>query len=91
MEAGIRENEAIERVIDFMNHCKVGKVSMGREIAIKENCESLASWLFTITAEPSCVFTTGLLNGLFSAVKSQHVRETRCITAGDPYCEWEII
>jgi len=39
----------------------------------------------------SYVFTTGFLNGLFSAVKNQHVREVKCIAAGDPYCEWEII
>jgi predicted hydrocarbon binding protein len=33
--------------------------------------------------------TTGLLNGFFSAVKNQHVKETKCIAAGDPCCEWE--
>jgi KaiC/GvpD/RAD55 family RecA-like ATPase/predicted hydrocarbon binding protein len=91
MEAGIKGDEAIKRVIDFMNYCKVGKVTMDETITIKDNCESLASWLFTITREPSCYFTTGFLNGLFSAVKNQHVREMKCISAGDPYCEWEII
>jgi predicted hydrocarbon binding protein/KaiC/GvpD/RAD55 family RecA-like ATPase len=91
MEAGIKEDEAIKRVIDFMNYCKVGKVTMDETIRIKENCESLASWLFTTTVEPSCFFTTGFLNGLFSAVKGQHVREAKCVAAGDPYCEWEII
>ena len=35
--------------------------------------------------------TTGFLNGFFSVVKNQHVREVKCIAAGDPYCEWEII
>jgi predicted hydrocarbon binding protein len=91
MEAGIKGDEAIKRVIDFMNYCKVGKVTVGETIRINENCESLASWLFATTAEPSCFFTTGFLNGLFSAVKNQHVRETKCIAAGDPYCEWEIV
>jgi predicted hydrocarbon binding protein len=74
-----------------MNYCKVGKVKMDETIRMKENCESLASWLFTTTAAPSCFFTTGFLNGFFSAVKGQHVREVKCIAAGDPYCEWEII
>jgi predicted hydrocarbon binding protein len=39
--------------------------------------------------EPLCFFTTAFLNGFFSAVKNQHVKETRCIAMGDPYCEWE--
>ena len=91
IEAGVEEDEAINRVIDFMNHCKVGRVTMAETIRIRENCESLRTALFTTIKEPSCYFTTGFLNGLFSAVKNQHVRETRCITAGDSYCEWEIV
>ena len=91
MESGIKEDEAIKKVIDFMNYCKVGKVTLGETIRIKENCESLRTKLFTTIEEPSCYFTTGFLNGLFSAVKNQHVREIKCIAAGDPYCEWEII
>jgi predicted hydrocarbon binding protein/KaiC/GvpD/RAD55 family RecA-like ATPase len=90
-DAGLSEDEAIERVIHFLNYCKVGKVAMDETIRIKENCESLRTKLFTAMEEPSCYFTTGFLNGLFSAVKNQHVREIRCITSGDPYCEWEII
>ena len=90
MEAGIKDDEAIKKVIDFMNYCKVGKVTLGETIRIKENCESLRTKLFTAIEEPSCYFTTGFLNGLFSAVKKQHVREIKCIAAGDPYCEWEI-
>jgi len=91
MEAGIKEDEAIKKVIDFMNYCKVGKVTLDETIRIKENCESLRTKLFTAIEEPSCYFTTGFLNGLFSAGKKQHVREIKCIAAGDPYCEWEII
>jgi predicted hydrocarbon binding protein len=91
MDAGLSEDEAIERVIFFLNHCKVGKVAMDETIRIKENCESLRTALFTALKEPSCYFTTGFLNGLFSAVKNQHVREIKCITADDPYCEWEIV
>jgi len=90
VEAGINGDEAVNRVIDFMNYCKVGKVTLGETIRIRENCESMRTEMFTTIKEPSCYFTTGFLNGLFSAVKNQHVRETKCIVAGDPYCEWEI-
>jgi len=91
IEAGLKEDEAIKRVIDFMNYCKVGKVTMGETVRIKENCESIRTKMFTHIKEPSCYFTTGFLNGLFSAVKGQHVKEVKCIVADDPYCEWEII
>jgi KaiC/GvpD/RAD55 family RecA-like ATPase/predicted hydrocarbon binding protein len=91
LEAGLKEDEAIKRVIDFMNYCKVGKVTLGETIKIKENCESIRTKMFTHIKKPSCYFTTGFLNGLFSAVRNQHVREVKCIVADDPYCEWEII
>jgi KaiC/GvpD/RAD55 family RecA-like ATPase/predicted hydrocarbon binding protein len=91
-EAGLSEDEAIRRVINFLEHCKVGKITVGETIKIKENCESSWARLFTMGfLEPSCYFTTGFLNGLFSTVKGQRVREIKCIAAGDPYCEWEII
>ena len=91
-KAGLSGDEAIKRVIDFMNYCKVGKVTLGETIRIKENCEPYwtkgwgSKW-----GEPCCFFTTGFLNGLFSAVKGQHVRELKCAAIGDPYCEWEIV
>ena len=92
MEAGLKEDEAIRRVIDFIEYCKVGRVTVDEKIKIKENCESSWSRLFTAGhLEPSCFFTTGFLNGLFSAVKNHHVREVKCIAADDPFCEWEII
>jgi predicted hydrocarbon binding protein/KaiC/GvpD/RAD55 family RecA-like ATPase len=90
LEAGLREDEAVKRVLDFLNQCKVGKASVGEAIRIVENCESSQTKLFTTKEKvPSCYFTTGFLNGFFSAVKNQHVRETKCIAMGDPYCEWE--
>jgi KaiC/GvpD/RAD55 family RecA-like ATPase/predicted hydrocarbon binding protein len=92
LEAGLRDGEIIMRTLDFLEHCNVGKPTIGETIRIKENCES--SWIrlySTGREEPSCYFTTGFLNGLFSSVKNQHVREIRCIAAEDPYCEWEII
>jgi predicted hydrocarbon binding protein/KaiC/GvpD/RAD55 family RecA-like ATPase len=90
MEAGLREDEAVKRVVDFMNYCKVGKVAADETIRIRENCEGSIG-LFATMGESSCSFTTGFLNGLFSAAKNQHVREIKCIAAGDPYCEWELL
>jgi predicted hydrocarbon binding protein/KaiC/GvpD/RAD55 family RecA-like ATPase len=87
MQAGMMGDEAVKRVVNFMRYCNVGKIDMGETIKIVENCETFGLQ----TGEPSCFFTTGFLNGLFSAVSNQHVREIRCIAAGDPYCEWEII
>ena len=90
MDAGIREDEAVKRLFYLLEHCKVGKVSMGETIRMRENCESSQTKLFTTKVkEPSCYFTTGFLNGFFSAVKNQHVKEVKCIGLGDPYCEWE--
>jgi predicted hydrocarbon binding protein len=90
LEAGLSEDEAVKRVLDFLNQCKVGKVSVGEVIRIVENCESSQTKMFTTKEKsPSCYFTTGFLNGFLSAVKNQHVMETKCIAIGDPYCEWE--
>jgi predicted hydrocarbon binding protein len=90
LEAGLSEDEAVKRVIDFLNQCKVGKVTVNETIKIVENCENSQTKLFkTKIKGPSCYFTTGFLNGFFSAVKNQHVKEIRCIVMGDPYCEWE--
>jgi predicted hydrocarbon binding protein len=90
LEAGLREDEAVKRILDFLNQCKVGKVTVDETIRIVENCESSQTKLFGLkTKEPFCFFTTGFLNGFFSAVKNQHVKETKCIAMGDPYCEWE--
>ena len=90
MESGIREDEAVKRVLHLLEHCKVGKVTADETIRIDGNCESIFSKFLTIKFdEPSCYFTTGFLNGFFSAVKNQHVKETKCIAMGGPYCGWE--
>jgi predicted hydrocarbon binding protein/KaiC/GvpD/RAD55 family RecA-like ATPase len=89
-DAGLGEDEAVKRILSFLEQCKVGKIAMEDTIRMRENCESLYTKLFgTKRMEPSCYFTTGFLSGFFSAVKNQHVKETRCIGMGDPYCEWE--
>lgn len=85
-QTGLNEQEAVKRVLDFMEHCKVGKVTLNETIRIRDNCERFGMK----TKEPSCYFTTGFLNGLLYAIQNQHVKETKCIGAGDPYCEWEI-
>jgi hypothetical protein len=85
MNAGLREDEVIRCVLDFMEYCRVGKITLGETMRMKENCESFG----LETGEPTSFFTTSFLNGLFSAVKNQHVREIKCVAAGDPFCEWE--
>jgi predicted hydrocarbon binding protein len=85
LEAGLRGQDAIRRVVNLMEHCKVGKMTLGETIRMKENCERFG----IETEQPSCYFTTGFFNGFFTAVRNQHVKETRCIATGDPCCEWE--
>jgi predicted hydrocarbon binding protein len=89
--AGLTEDEAVNRVFRFLEHCKVGKISLGETIKMKESCESFRTTIFVHREEPSCFFMTGFLSGFFWAVKNRHVREIKCLAAGDPYCEWEIV
>jgi predicted hydrocarbon binding protein/KaiC/GvpD/RAD55 family RecA-like ATPase len=90
MDSGIEGDEAVKRVLHLLEHCKVGAVSMDKNIKIKENIESSYAWTMkTKPTEPSCYFTTGFLNGFFLAVKNERVREVKCMAMGDPYCEWE--
>jgi predicted hydrocarbon binding protein len=90
IEAGISEDEAVKRVLNLLEYCKVGKVTVDETIRMKESCESVFYGFMTKKREePSCYFTTGFVNGFFTTVKNQHVKETKCIGMGDPYCEWE--
>ena len=90
MDAGLEEDEAVERMLRFLKYCKIGQVTLNNTLRINENCESVVLTLMTTKQrEPQCCFTTGFLNGFFSAVKNQHVKETKCVGMGDPYCEWE--
>ena len=90
IDAGLSENEAVGRLFSLLEHCKVGKITVDETIRMEDSRESI--YIKTLTKkweEPSCYFATGFLNGFFSAVKNQHVKETKCIAVGDPYCEWE--
>jgi len=90
LDAGLSENEAVRRLFDLLEHCKVGKITVEETIRMEDSRESI--YIKTLTKkweEPSCYFATGFLNGFFSTVKNQHVKETKCIAMGDPYCEWE--
>jgi predicted hydrocarbon binding protein/KaiC/GvpD/RAD55 family RecA-like ATPase len=90
--AGVEDDDALRRMLAFLDHCHVGRVQADDTIRIWDNRESLSTeWLTAKWEEPGCFFTTGFLNGFFSAVKNQHVREIKCIAMGDPYCEWEIL
>jgi len=78
----------VQHLVHFLEHCKVVRVMLGETIA--NNCESsMTQFMTEKLVEPMCFFTTGFLNGFFSALKGQHVKETKCIAVGDPYCEWE--
>jgi predicted hydrocarbon binding protein/KaiC/GvpD/RAD55 family RecA-like ATPase len=87
LDAGMTEDEVIDKTIGFMEYCRAGKLSLGETVRMWDNCETFGLG----TGEPSCFFTTGFLNGLFSVAMSCHVRQIKCIGAGDPYCEWEIV
>jgi predicted hydrocarbon binding protein/KaiC/GvpD/RAD55 family RecA-like ATPase len=89
--ASLDADEALRRVLDFLDHCKAGKVQSGETIKIKDNCESLATALLREAEAPACYFTMGFLGGLLGTLKGQHVREVRCAAMGDPYCEWELV
>jgi predicted hydrocarbon binding protein/KaiC/GvpD/RAD55 family RecA-like ATPase len=85
IQAGLSEDESARRLLDFMNYCKVGKVTRNETIKIYENSERFGMK----TKEPSCYFTTGFLNGFFYAIQNQHVKEIKCTGNGDLCCEWE--
>jgi predicted hydrocarbon binding protein len=90
LDAGLSTDEALGRIVDSLGHCNVGRITTGETKRVAENCENSSTVLCTTAVEPSCYFTTGFLNGPRSAVKGQHVREVKCIAAGDPYCQWGI-
>jgi len=89
-DASLSEDEAVSKVLSLLEHCNVGKVTHGRTLKIENSCESFWTNFYTAKwKEPCCFFTTGFLNGFFFTTKDEHVKETKCIAMGDPYCEWE--
>jgi predicted hydrocarbon binding protein/KaiC/GvpD/RAD55 family RecA-like ATPase len=91
MDEGLTRDEAAQRAVNFLEHCGVGKVRAHQDtMIIEDSRESIYSRILTAKwEEPSCYFSTGFLNGFFSAVRGQQVREVKCMAMGDPYCEWE--
>ena len=47
MEAGLRRDKAVDSLLNFLEYCKVGKVTIAKTIRIKENCESVFYWFMT--------------------------------------------
>ena len=92
LSAGLDADQVIERVLSSFATLKAGLASMSADrITIEENIEPMRTWYMTRLRELSCHFTTGFLNGLLKATHDLRVQETRCLAAGDPYCEWEIL
>jgi predicted hydrocarbon binding protein len=92
MAVGLQPEEIIDIVFESFRKLKVGVVSTtGSCITIEENIEPLRTWHMTRLRELSCHFTTGFLNGLYGSIYGMRIKETKCLAAGHPYCEWEII
>jgi predicted hydrocarbon binding protein len=75
----------------------LGKVKIRRIDFDKANANVVISNCFEAmengsSEEPNCMFTSGFLAGLFAEVldKTVQARETRCISQGQPECEFEI-
>lgn len=85
-------DQVIQHVFKSLETLKAGIVTArGGKVRIEENIEPLRTKYMTTLKEPSCYFTTGFLSGLYQSVYGLQVKETKCIVAGGPYCEWEII
>jgi KaiC/GvpD/RAD55 family RecA-like ATPase/predicted hydrocarbon binding protein len=90
--AGLQPDEVIDRVFESFKTLKMGIVTKaGNRITIEENIEPMRTWYMTRLRELTCHFTTGFLNGLFKATYDLRINETKCLAAGHPHCEWEII
>lgn len=75
----------------------LGKVKIRKIDFDKANANIVISNCFEAmengsSEEPNCMFTSGFLAGLFAEVldKTVQARETRCISQGQPECEFEI-
>lgn len=75
----------------------LGKVKIRKIDFDKANANVVISNCFEAmengsSEEPNCMFTSGFLAGLFAEVldKTVQARETKCISQGQPECEFEI-
>ena len=75
----------------------LGKVKIRKIDFDKANANVMISNCFEAmengsSEEPNCMFTSGFLAGLFAEVldKTVQAKETRCISQGQPECEFEI-
>jgi predicted hydrocarbon binding protein len=90
--AGLEPDEVVQRVLSSIEGLRVGVVTAGGgRIQIEENIEPVRTKYMIRLRDLSCYFTTGFLNGLYGAALGLRLKETRCVAAGDPYCEWEIV
>ncbi|MHA1982894.1 MAG: V4R domain-containing protein [Candidatus Hodarchaeales archaeon] len=85
LDNGVKEAQATKHLIDFFQYTNAGRLAVDETVRIEENCESYGLQV----GQSLCFFTTSFLNGFFSNVKNQHLKETKCQAAGDSYCEWE--
>src|SRR5207244_8204480 len=89
-------NIRVNHVSENTNH-ELGNVKISMIDFYKANANVLISNCFEAmengsSEEPNCMFTSGFLAGLFAEVLDKTVQalETRCISQGQPECEFEI-
>jgi predicted hydrocarbon binding protein/KaiC/GvpD/RAD55 family RecA-like ATPase len=85
LDNGVKKAQATKHLIALYEHTNAGKLTVGETVRMEENCESYGLKV----GQSLCFFTTSFLNGFFSTVQNQHLKETKCQAAGDDYCEWE--
>jgi predicted hydrocarbon binding protein/KaiC/GvpD/RAD55 family RecA-like ATPase len=91
-DAGLEPKESITKFVAFLERINAGRVQADKtKFRIEDNIEPLRTFYMTDIREPSCFFTTGFLNGFYNVLFGKHVRERRCLAAGDRHCEWEIL
>ena len=92
LAAGMDPDGIIEKIFESFKTLKTGIITrIDNRIVIEENIEPMRTWYMTKIRDLSCYFTTGFLNGIFRTAYDLHIKETKCLAAGDPHCEWEII
>jgi predicted hydrocarbon binding protein len=85
-------HSAIEDTNLGLGRVKIRKIDFDKanaNVAISNCFEAMENGS---SEEPNCMFTSGFLAGLFAEVldKTVQARETRCISQGQPECEFEI-